>query len=286
MKIEEFEQTIQGLSANTRRAYIQTLWQLDSFIKTDEPTENDLQKFLVGFNPSSLYRHKAGIKAYWEFRFKGKEWPFNRRSFLAPRKKLPRYVNPSVVYEMVEKAENPDDAMFIRTLFMMGCRIAELRSFENDMVTDAGVAVKTKGGDTKLKVFTKDFRDVYLRYAKGKRGRIFPMSYNYYYTLMKRLGKLVGHPEVSPHMLRHARAIDLLRKGMQLSDVQQILGHANINTTAIYLMITGGDLAKQLEEIEGNHKGKKSVLDEIRELVKSDPSAKETLRQILSDEGE
>jgi len=286
VQIEEFMPTIRGLSDNTRRAYSQTLWQLDSFIKGDEPTENEIQKFLIGFNAATLYRYKAGIKAYWDWRFKGKEWPFNRRSFLAPRKKLPRYVNPSVVYEMVDLAVNPDDAMFIRTLFMMGCRIHELMSFENDMVTDTGVAVKTKGGDTKLKVFTKDFRDVFLRYTKGKRGRIFPMSYNYYYTLMKRLGKQVKHPEIAPHMLRHARAIDLLRKGMQLSDVQQFLGHANINTTAIYLMITGGDLAKQLEEVEGNHKAKRSVLDDIRELVKSDPSAKEALRQILSDEGE
>lgn len=110
------------------------------------------------------------------------------------------------------------------------------------LVTDNGVAVKTKGGATKLKIFTKDFRDVFIRYAKHKRGKIFPMSYNYYYTLLKRLGKEVGQPKLAPHMLRHARAIDLLRKGMQLSDVQQFLGHANINTTARYLLITGGDL--------------------------------------------
>ena len=286
MQIEQFIKTIQGLSDNTRRAYEQTLWQLDSFIKTDEPTANDIQKFLNTFNASTLHRHKAGVKAYWEYRFKGTEWPFNRRSFMAPRQILPRYVNPEVVYQMVDLAENPDDAMFIRTLFMMGCRIFELRAFENDLVTDNGVAVKTKGGATKLKVFTKDFRDVFLRYAKHKRGRIFPMSYNYYYTLLKRLGKEVGQPKLAPHMLRHARAIDLLRKGMQLSDVQQFLGHANINTTARYLLITGGDLAEQLEKVEGNHKTKKSVLDEIRELVKSDPSARATLRQILSDEGE
>ncbi|MDD5511792.1 MAG: hypothetical protein PHI12_13415, partial [Dehalococcoidales bacterium] len=93
MKIEDFIKTIQGLSDNTRRAYEQTLWQLDSFIKTDEPTANDIQKFLNTFNASTLHRHKAGVKAYWEYRFKGTEWPFNRRSFMAPRQILPRYVN-------------------------------------------------------------------------------------------------------------------------------------------------------------------------------------------------
>ncbi len=285
MQVEQFMKTIAGLSDNTRRVYENTLCLLEDDIKGDEPTENEIFSFLNKHKPSTLHRHKAGIKAYWEYRFKGKEWPFNRRSFLAPRETVIKFVNPDIVYEMVEKAENPDDAMFIRTLFMMGCRIAEVRAFENDLVTDAGVTVKTKGGSTKLKIFTKDFRDVFLRYTRGKKGKIFPMSYTYYYSLMKRLGKAVGHPEVSPHWLRHARAVDLLRKGMQLSDLQQFLGHANINTTARYLLITGGDLAKQLEKVEGNGTRPGTMLDELKELIKTDPAFKKELRAILNEGG-
>ncbi len=284
MQIEQFMKTINGLSVNTRREYQNTLFLLDESLNKEEPTENEIFSFLNKHKPATLFRYKAAIKAYWEWRFKGKEWPFNRRSFLAPREIVPRYVTPKVVYEMVDKAEDPDDAMFIRTLFMMGCRIHELMAFENSMVTDAGVTVKTKGGSTKLKIFTKDFRDVFLRYAKGRRGRIFPRSYTYYYSLMKRLGKEVKHPEVSPHMLRHARAIDLLRKGMKLSDVQQFLGHSNINTTARYLMITGGDLAEQLEKVEGNHRSKGSILEELKEMIGSDPAMKKELRELLKEE--
>ncbi len=284
MQIEQFMKTINGLSVNTRREYQNTLFLLEESLKKDEPTENEIFSFLNKHKPATLFRYKAAIKAYWEWRFKGTEWPFNRRSFLAPREIVPRYVNPKVVQEMVDKAEDPDDAMFIRTLFMMGCRIHELMAFENDMVTDAGVTVKTKGGSTKLKIFTKDFRDVFLRYAKGRRKRIFPRSYTYYYSLMKRLGKEVKHPEVSPHMLRHARAIDLLRKGMKLSDVQQFLGHSNINTTARYLMITGGDLAEQLEKVEGNHRSSGSIMAELKEMISSDPGMKKQLRELLKEE--
>jgi len=53
-------------------------------------------------------------------------------------------------------------------------------------------------------------------------------------------------------MLRHARAVDLLRKKMPLPFVQQFLGHVNINTTAAYLEITGGELGEELMEAEGN----------------------------------
>jgi site-specific recombinase XerD len=240
------------------------------------------------YKPSTLHRHKAAIKAYWEWRYfqKKEPWPFDRRSFIAPREQVLRYIKPEVVHEMAELAENEDDRMYILTLFMLGCRIHELLLIQNDSITDAGVLVKTKGGKTRLKILTKDFRDVFIRYAKKKKGKIFPMSYNYYYCLLKKLGKTVHHPEVSPHMLRHARAIDLLRKGMKLSDVQQFLGHASINTTAIYLQITGGDLAEELDKVESNHQGKKSAMEEIRDLVKSDPSVKKQLRKMLLEEGE
>ncbi len=258
MQIAEFMKTIKGLADNTRRAYEQSLYLIDASIKGDEPTPADMQKFLNHYEASSLHRHKAALKAYWEYRYANdptQPWPFNRRSFLAPRTHQLRYVKPDVVMEMVNLAEHEDDRMFVLTLFQLGCRIHEIKLIDQDSLTEAGVVVKTKGGATKLKVLTRDFMVQLRRYAKGRRGFLFPRSYNYYYCLLKELGKKVGHPEVAPHMLRHARAVDLLRKGMKLPTLQQFLGHASINTTAIYLQVTGGELSEELEAIENGHAG-------------------------------
>ena len=256
MEIKKFMKTIEGLAPNTRRAYEETLWQFDSFITGAEPTGATIQKFLNQYPPSSLHRHKAALKAYWEWKSPEIPWPFNRRSFLAPRQKKLRYLNPDVVMEMADKAETVDDRMFVRTLFMLGCRIHEVQAVNIEALTEAGVVVKTKGGNTKLKVLTRDFMEELRKYAGHKKGMIFPMSYNYYNHLIHALGKATGHPEATPHMLRHARAVDLLRKGMQLSDLQQFLGHASINTTAIYLQITGGELSDVLEKIENGRDGR------------------------------
>jgi site-specific recombinase XerD len=250
MEIKQFMKTIEGLAANTRRAYEETLWLFDSDVNGGEPTGNNMQKFLNRYTPSSLHRHKAALKAYWEWKNPEIPWPFNRRSFLAPRQHKLKYLNPDVVLEMADKAETTDDRMFIRTLFMLGCRIHEIRAVDHDALTEAGVVVKTKGGQTKLKVLTKDFMAELRKYAAHKKGKVFPMSYNYYNQLVHKLGAAAGHPEAAPHMLRHARAVDLLRKGMKLSDLQQFLGHASINTTAIYLQVTGGELSDVLEELE------------------------------------
>ncbi len=248
MRIREFLKSIEGLSANTRRVYEQSLWQLQSRIKGDEPTPDEMLSFLKPYQISSLHRHKAAIKAYLEF--KGEGWPFTRRQFQSKRRHIPRYVTADVVEEIAKTAQNKDDYMFVTTLFTLGCRISELMGIREEDITPAGVRLLTKGGSQHLKPITKDFYQVLSQYAVGKKGKVFPESYSHYYLRLKKLATGVGHPEVTPHTLRHARAVDLLRRKMPLPFVQQFLGHASINTTAIYLEITGGELAKELEKVE------------------------------------
>lgn len=252
MRIKPFLKTIEGMAPNTLVAYEQSLWQLHATIDEDEPTTDEIYAFLKQYPASSLHRHKAAIKAYLEFTHPGEAWPFTRRQFAGSQQKIPRYVSASVVAEIIGAAENEDDRMYVKTLFTLGCRIHELMAIDVGEITPMGVRVKTKGGATRLKQVTQGFYQVLSEYAKGKKGKLFPRPYNYYYIKLKELAIKVGHPEVTPHMLRHARAVDLLKKGMAPAFVQQFLGHASFQTTAIYLQITGGELAQVLEEVESN----------------------------------
>ena len=248
MQIEKFLESIKGMSPNTLRNYESTLWQIEALSNGKEPTDEEIVKFLNYYQSSSLHRHKAAIKLYLEF--KGVPWPFSRRQFAVRRKKVPRYIRAETVRKIMEAADNEDDRMFVNALFILGCRISELIFIERKKITKVGVRVISKGGYEKLKPTTIDFHKEIVKFARGKEGRIFPMTYSYYYSKLRELAKKAGHPGVTPHMLRHARAVDLLNKGMPLPFVQQFLGHSSINTTAIYLEITGGELTEELEKVE------------------------------------
>jgi site-specific recombinase XerD len=69
-------------------------------------------------------------------------------------------------------------------------------------------------------------------YPNGK-----PITYSWLKRHMISLARTVGIPDFSPHRLRHTLATRLLNAGMDITDIQKILGHEHVNTTMIYARV-------------------------------------------------
>lgn len=150
------------------------------------------------------------------------------------------------------------DHAILETLYGSGIRVSELCGLDiDDLDVDRRTArVLGKGAKERVVPFgvpAREALNAYLRRARpalvarsdapgaavflGSRGgRIGPRAV--YSLVAEVLGPLVGSETVGPHALRHTAATHLLDGGADLRAVQEILGHASLDTTQIYTHVS------------------------------------------------
>ena len=79
---------------------------------------------------------------------------------------------------------------------------------------------------------------------------LFTLKHQNFHTVFKERCKEADIPDelAHPHILRHTRAIELLRAGVPVTIVQDILGHSALTTTAIYLKMSGQEAKSILKD--------------------------------------
>lgn len=170
------------------------------------------------------------------------------------------------------------DRAILETLFSTGLRIAELVALDRDQIKiksdtkDLELSITGKGGHTRTIFFseravrwlkkyleTRNDNDkaLFINYKRRKYSNHSPirLTVRSIERMVEKYSKLAGLPiRVTPHVLRHTLATDLLSQGADLRTVQEILGHQSVATTQIYTHVTN----KRLRDIHRKfHSGKK-----------------------------
>jgi site-specific recombinase XerD len=161
-------------------------------------------------------------------------------------------------------------------LFATGCRVQELCDMcvADSMYNDNAVAKITgKGNKSRFVPLDTAFVDLFRQYLE-EFGYNDPTKANEYlfqnhsggqYTrqgityIVKKYGdqaRLIK-PELipekmSPHPIRHSKAVSLLRAGVELIYIRDILGHVSVLTTESYVRIDSEMKRKALEKASGN----------------------------------
>src|SRR3990167_4485431 len=79
----------------------------------------------------------------------------------------------------------------------------------------------------------------YLEYRTDDDLLLFPITVRRVQMMIKERAKKAGiEKRVTPHMIRHSFATDLLRKGVDIRMVQEFLGHRSISSTQVYTHVT------------------------------------------------
>lgn len=162
------------------------------------------------------------------------------------------------------------DRAILELLFSTGLRISELCALSIDDVdlTRDEFSVRGKGDKVRVVFLSddakrslsdylkarKDLDDaLFIQYGKkanaAKDLRLSPRAIQ---RVLKTYAAKAGIArKVTPHVIRHSFATDLLGNGADLRSVQALLGHANIGTTQIYTHVTDAHLREVHKKFHG-----------------------------------
>ncbi|MBI1974417.1 MAG: tyrosine-type recombinase/integrase [Candidatus Zambryskibacteria bacterium] len=135
------------------------------------------------------------------------------------------------------------DKAILELLFSTGLRVSELCSLTVDADFSSGeFSIRGKGGKVRVVFISESAKralDKYLKARKDMKEELFPLNRRSIIRVVKKYAIKAGiGKKVTPHVIRHMFATDLLSNGADLRSVQMLLGHANISTTQIYTHIT------------------------------------------------
>ena len=163
------------------------------------------------------------------------------------------------------------DRAILELFFSTGLRLSELCSLNRDLdLSRDEFSIRGKGEKVRVVFLSDDAKAAIREYhtkrkdmdeamfielsrnkAKGGSRRLTPRSIE---RIVRDIAVKAGiSKKVTPHVLRHSFATDLLSNGADIRSVQMMLGHANIATTQIYTHITD----KALRDIHKKFHSKK-----------------------------
>lgn len=153
------------------------------------------------------------------------------------------------------------DKAILELFFSTGLRLSELCSLNRDLdLSKDEFSIRGKGEKVRVVFLSDSAKDAIREYLKNRKDLEEPMFIQYsrngnkssrltprsierivkFYAIKAGISK-----KVTPHVIRHSFATDLLSNGADIRSVQMMLGHANIATTQIYTHITD----KQLRDV-------------------------------------
>lgn len=285
------------LDQKTLKAYRIDLRQYFNFFSYGEPDKEKIEEYITElhkkYKQKTVKRKIASIKAYYNYLEEEEmiiENPFRKIKVkfketivlprIIPREEIELLLN----YMYCSLNENGTsvykyhlrDVAVVEVFFATGARVYEISNIKADNVNlNSGlIRIMGKGGKERyVQISNASVLKILKRYyieneqAIKKSGFFFVNNREGRYTeqsirlMLKKYTKLAGiSRSVTPHMFRHSFATYLIEEGVDVSFVQQILGHSSIKTTQIYIHIAA---KKQAEILRALHPRNRMSIVEV-----------------------
>ena len=222
---------------------------------------SDVEAYLLSLDASRQYRQSMcfTIRELYDS-MRHSENPAARIEFKPDHsRKLPNVPSQSAIAAIIDKLSDGDSDLRIRDRLMVelaygsGLRRNELHQLNiEDVDLESGIAKVTGKGDkcrmVPLTVKAAETIRCYLKARAATRGPLLLSFMGRRLSVQGVYSVLTSRANIRPHLLRHACATHMLANGCGIRAIQELLGHADLDSTQIYTAIEKGDLARIVNE--------------------------------------
>ncbi|MGI6465589.1 MAG: site-specific tyrosine recombinase/integron integrase [Methanobacterium sp.] len=267
-----FELEIRNYSRNTIKTYRSIINNFYKFLKNEKELYDERQvlrsfkryirhlKREKNVSQNYIYLVTVVIKKFFEF---GGIHILEEVQTPKRTKSLPKSLNEDEVQSLLQAPEkqNPEDSspaseslilrnkLLLALLYSSGLRVSELVTIQTNHIDleERTIRIRGKGEKDRIVLFddeTKGLIEDFLEKRNCDSEYLFVnrsgnhLTPRYVQMLIKDYARVAGiKKKVTPHILRHSFATHLLKNGVDIRAIQQLLGHSNLSTTQIYTSV-------------------------------------------------
>ena len=266
----DYLQTEKKASKNTEASYQRDLRKLAVFLKEhgmEKPEQMNatvLNSYLLylereHFSPATISRSIAAIHMFCQYACQEGIMVSDPSKALQPPKverKMPEILSIAEVDLLLcqPKTDTPKgirDKAMLEMLYATGIRVSELIHLKTQDVNLMMGYITCRDEKERIAPFGGPAKKALEQYLGSARAALMhgreddvlfvncsggPMSRQGFWKILKSYAKSAGiTADITPHTLRHSFATHLLQNGADLKSVQEMMGHADISTTQMYL---------------------------------------------------
>ena len=247
---------MRNFSPDTQREYIRAVKRLAAYLGRSPATATaeDLRAFQLhltetGVRPPTINATVTALRFFFKVTL---DTPETTRHlvFVHEPRKLPRVLTPEEVLRLLEAAPGPKHKASLSVAYGAGLRAMEVCALKVSDIDSKRMLLRVEQGKGRKDCFAmlspqllELLRDWY-RIARPQvwmfpgRDRINPLTTRQLNRVCHIAAELAGLPNwVAPHTLWHSFATHLLEQNIDIRIIQVLLGHAKLDTTALYTRV-------------------------------------------------
>jgi integrase/recombinase XerD len=274
------DMTIRKLSAKTQQSYIREIKNLAAFLgrSPDKASFEDIRRFQLhvaqsGVGTGAVNATVAALRFF--FRVTLKRYAIvEHTAFIHEPRKLPVVLSPDEMARLLDAAPGLKYKAALSVAYGAGLRASEVVSLKISDIDSQRMVIRVeqgKGRKDRYVMLSPHLLDLLRAWCKAGRpqGWLFPGQDRVNPLTTRQLNRAchaAAHmagidKRISPHTLRHSFATHLLEQNIDIRVIQVLLGHAKLDTTALYTRVA----TKTIREIM-------SPLDRLAANFENEPS--------------